>query len=411
MASRRRFLLVCGCVLAIAVGPDSRAQAPGEGSTPAAPATPQAEDQKIPWWGGRFALYLETGVGGASTEDVNTSAETSIQQVTYSAFAPGDRSYGRVVVGWQLPLNRGLFALRYSGYKEDGSWELNSTGAASFVPGFSDPTDAPIAWWSLHMSENQLTATRNPPAWNNLDGDNEVDADEVIHTGVDQTSVTSGPSTLQQRSRTFDLIYQREFADKGPTDRWTGRWTGGLRHYELEGAIPVATWLSSVSSTPPGLFSEGALLRPLLLNQDTTGNGPAGTLELQYHFLRRRATAYAQGRAAFLLQQLTVDSGQVYTLTRTTQPDALYPTPLHLTHEVDKTAWQVGAEVGVRFRFLPGFVGMVEYHTDANQDVLLLPDRLNIPNNIQEAPFGSNAIYTTKDIDHDGWSAGLSFQF
>jgi hypothetical protein len=272
------------------------------------------------------------------------------------------------------------------------------------------------------MTEGQLVASRNPPVWTDaqdLDGDSEVDADEVIFAGVDQSSSVGAPTTLQQRSRSYDLVYQREFADKGPTDRWTGRWSGGLRHFELEGAVPMAGWLSdttggTTTQGDPGLFSEGSLLRPLLLNQDTTGNGPAGTLELQFHFLRRRATAYAQGRAAFLIQNLDADSGLVYTLTRRQiqgGPDAFYPTPLRLQHDVDKTSWQVGAEIGVRFRLLPGLLANVEYHRESQQDVLLLPDRLNIPANIDEAPFGSNAIFTTQDIDYDGWSAGLGFQF
>ena len=419
MASRLRFLLACGCALAAAVGPETRAQAPGEGAAPGTPVTP-AEEQKVPWWGGRFALYLEAGAGGASTGDVDASLETTSLQVAYSNFDPGDRTYGRVVVGWQLPLNRGSFQLRYTAYKEDGGWELAGQGAASFVTGSAVQPEAPLPWWNINMTEGHLLATRNPPVWNNLDGDDDIDANEVIFPGVDQTTSVSAPETLQQRSRSYDLVYQRDFADKGPTDRWTGRWSGGLRHFELEGAIPMAAWLSNSSgqttgSGDPGLFSEGALIRPLLLNQDTSGNGPAGMLELQFHFLRRRATAYAQGRTAFLLQQLDADTGLVYTMTRRTinEPttDAFYPTTLELDHEVDKTAWQVGVEVGLRFRFLPGFEGMIEYHTEAQQDVLLLPDRINIPNNIQEAPFGSNAIFTTKDVDHDGWSAGVSFQF
>jgi len=175
----------------------------------------------------------------------------------------------------------------------------------------------------------------------------------------------------------------------------------------------MAAWLGQGN---PGLFSEGALLRPILMRQDTSGNGPMGTAEVQYHFLRRRATAYAQGRAAFLLQQLTADSGLAYTLTRYTigtnpSTEAFYPTPMNLAHDLDKTAWQVGAEVGLRFRILPGFEGSVEYHTDSQQDVLLVPDRVNIPSTNEEAQFGTNAIYTTKDLDHDGWSVGLSFQF
>ena len=71
----------------------------------------------------------------------------------------------------------------------------------------------------------------------------------------------------------------------------------------------------------------------------------------------------------------------------------------------------MGAEVGLRFRILAGFDAMAEYHTDAQQDVLLVPDRVSIPSTNEEAQFGTNAIFTTKDIDHDGWSAGLSFQF
>jgi len=419
MTSRRRFLLACGCVLAVAVGPEPRAQTPGEGAPPA-PATPKTEEQKVPWWGGRFALYLETGVGGASSGDVDASVETTFRQVTYSAFDPGDRQYGRVVVGWQLPLNRGMFQFRYTAYKEDGGWELNGQGAASFVTGTTNQPDSLLPWWNIRMTEGQIVASRNAPNWNNLDGDSDIDSNEIIYPGVDQSTATAGPDTLQQRTRTYDLVYQREFADKGPTDHWTGRWSTGLRHFELEGAVPMAAWLG-LSSSPtaqgdPGLFSEGALLRPILMRQDTSGNGPMGTAEVQYHFLRRRATAYAQGRAAFLIQQLSADSGLAYTLTRYSignnpSTEAFYPTPMNLAHDLDKTAWQVGAEVGLRFRILPGFEGSVEYHTDSQQDVLLVPDRVNIPSTNEEAQFGTNAIYTTKDLDHDGWSVGLSFQF
>jgi hypothetical protein len=420
MTSRWRFLLACGCVLAAAVGSEPRAQTPGEGAAPAAPATPQTEEQKVPWWGGRFALYLETGVGGASSDDVNASVETTLRQVTYSTFDPGDRSYGRVVVGWLLPLNRGMFQFRYTAYKEDGGWELSGQGAASFVSGSNHQPDSLLPWWTYRMTEGQIVASRNPPVWNNVDGDSDIDPAEVVYAGVDQSTIATAPDTLQQRSRSYDLVYQREFADKGPTDRWTGRWSTGLRHYELEGAVPMGAWLG-LSSNPavdgdPGLFSEGALLRPILMRQDTKGNGPTGTLELQFHFLRRRATAYAQSRAAFLLQNLSADSGLAYTLTRYpigTNPTtvAFYPTPMQLVHDVDKTAWQVGAEVGLRFRILPGFDATAEYHTESQQDVLLVPDRVSIPSTNEEAQFGTNAIFTTKDIDHEGWSVGLSFQF
>ena len=419
MTSRRRFLLACTCVLAL-VGSGARAQTPGEGATPAAPATPQTEEQKVPWWGGRFALYLETAVGGASSGDVDVSLETTVRHITYGSFDPGDHTYGRVVVGWELPLKRGMFQFRYSGYKEDGGWELNGTGAAAFVQGSNvSPLDV-LPWWTVRMTEGRIDASRNPPVWNDLDDDDQVDVNEVSFAGVDQTTTATAPETLQQRSRTYDLVYQREFADKGPTDRWTGRWATGIRHFELEGAVPMAAWLglSSASTTEgdPGLFTEGALLRPILLNQETKGNGPTGMLELQYHFLRRRATAYAQGRAAFLLQKLSTDSGLAYTLIEypigeDPVTDAFYPSPMQLVHDVDKTAWQVAAEIGLRFRILPGFDAMIEYHTDSQQDVLLMPDKIIIPGIIDEAQFGTSAIYGTKDIDQDGWSAGLSFQF
>jgi len=409
MTSRRRFLLACGCALALVVGRGPRAQTPG--AAPAAPATP--EEQKVPWWGGRFALYLETAVGGAGSGDVDTSLETTVRQITYSSFDPGDQTYGRVVVGWQLPLNRGMFQFRYSGYKEDGGWELNGTGAASFIAGSDTQPLSLLPWWTIRMTEGQIVASRNSPTWNNLDGDDTIDPEEVVYAGVDQATTATAPSTLQQRARTYELMYQREFADKGPTDRWTGRWATGLRHFDLEGAVPMAAWLQLGD---PGLFTEGALLRPILMNQETKGNGPTGMLELQYHFLRRRATAYAQGRAAFLLQQLSTDSGLAYTLTRYSigadpVTVAFYPTPMQLVHDVDKTAWQVAAEIGLRFRILAGFDAMVEYHTESLQDVLLIPDRIIIPSTNQEAQFGTNAIYGTKDIDHDGWSVGLSFQF
>lgn len=417
--STRRFLWAGCCVLAIAAGSNVGAQSSGEAA--ATPSSP-TEEQKIPWWGGRFALYLETAVGGAGTSDVDTSLETSVQRVTYSTFDPGDRSFGRVVVGWQLPLNRGTFLLRFSGYKEDGGWELTGTGASASVSGTSTPAETPLPWWTIDMREGLLVATRNAPLWSSAqdaDGDSKPDFDEVTYGGVDQTTSIAAPTTMQQRARTYDLAFQREFADKGPTDHWTGRWSGGLRHFQLEGAVPVPGWLGHSSGEAgilgdPGLFSEGALLRPLLVNQDTSGIGPAGTLELQFQFLRRRATAYAQGRAAFLIQKLSADSGLVYTLTRRKLdggPDAFYPTPLLLQHDVDKTSWQVGAEIGLRFRLLPGLTAALEYHRESQQDVLLLPDRLNIPADIEAAPFGSDAIFTTQDIDYDGWSAGLSFQF
>ena len=428
MSSNGSKRLLGWCLLVLALGP-AAAQTGDE--TPAQPtepaATPTSSEQRVPWWGGRFALYLETAYGTASSEALDTSLETDIKHVAFSTFDPGDRTYGRVTVGWQLPIQRGHVLLRLTGYKEDGGWSSEARGLQTALdPSSSGSVEAtePVFWWDVRMTPGHIQSFRDAPTWNealhDADGDSRADPNELVYGGVDSQFAGSAPDTLEQVSRTLDLLYQREFADKGPTDRWTGRWATGIRHFDLAGAVPMAAWLglhsAATTEGDPGLFSEGALLRPILLNQETKGNGPTGMLELQYHFLRRRATAYAQGRAAFLLQQLSTDSGLAYTLTQYpigTDPvtNALYPTPMQLVHEVDKTAWQVGAEIGLRFRILPGFDAMIEYHTESQQDVLLMPDKIIIPIIIDEAQFGTSAIYGTKDIDHDGWSAGLSFQF
>ena len=74
MTSRLVLLAGLTCALAFAPGPGALAQEPTPEPTPPPPEAPAApavvtptEDESVPWWGGKFALYLETAVGTGGT--------------------------------------------------------------------------------------------------------------------------------------------------------------------------------------------------------------------------------------------------------------------------------------------------------------------------------------------------------
>lgn len=387
------------------------------GAAPAAPAAPSAGTEeakpKTHWWGDRNALYVETAFGVAGSKDINTSVATDFKNTAVSTLRLDEHQYGRAAVGWSLPAARGGFQLVFNGFKEEDGYRLDSAGFRAAVVGTDTEPNTPLPWWTLTLANGRLLSQRTPPVWTDADdanGNGVPEPSEVRYLPVDITTSLPAPKNLQNRLQTYELLYHRSFGGMSPTRHVSGRWTAGVRHFVYEGNIPMPLWVSTVA----GIFSEGALAKPLLVSQDTSGTGPAGSLEIQSHFFRRRLSPYVQARAAFLVQTLHSDTGRAYTLARTPQgtiPTYLYPAEMSLQEDLDKSSWQTGIELGVRWTAVPGVKVQLGYHLDSFQDVLLLLDRVNIPDIVPEASFGPNAIYVTEDLEFDGWFAGLGFQF
>lgn len=379
-----------------------------EAAPVAATDTPEG---KGPWWGGRNLLYLEVGYGMDSIESMDASYQTDTGSNALNDFEITDSIRGRFVVGWTLPNERGRFSFVYEGASEEG-YRLNSSGTLiSVAGGTSDPPTGPVQWWTLTAEDGRVDAARNPPIWefgDDANGNGLPDPSEVRYLGNDIVVASSGPDNLGNKIQTIDLLYGREWGGR----RIWGHWSAGLRHLKFSGNIPTSAWLISLGAqaTPGFGFSDG-LVNPIIVwNQDTEGLGPTGSGGVNFGFARRRLVLYAEARFAFLIQDLTADSGDFFTYVFDSV-DTLYTVPARLEQSLSKSVWNVQVEVGGRLRILPNTHLLLSYRTASYMDAVLMPVTLIVPDNPGQAAQGTTAQFNSRDFKTQVLNLGISYQF
>lgn len=418
-------LAAAGSTLVAQEGDKPAEQPPAPQPKPEAkPEPPNAETQKPSFWGDHFALYLEAAYGSGSSSDVESSIESSATSFALSEVKLDDVAQGKFGIGWKLPADRGSFLISFTGYSEQ-SYTLDATGYKKAVKDVLHSTTRTspeaYAWWEVQVDNGNLTAQLAPPVWVDTPRlephcppgtggppgmcvDGNVTNDEVSPgTPLGNPYRTLVPDNVQNRLQTVDALFQREFGGR----TWSGDWSAGLRYLVYEGNIPATAWLS-ITADETG-FTDGAGLRLLAFNQDTTGLGPCGSLGLQYHLFRRRLTLFGNARFAFIAENLNVDSGNFFTTVN--DRGTLLTVPARLEKSLSKTTWNLGGDLGAHFRIVDGFGILLAYNRTAYQDAVMLPFSIAIPSNPQEVDQGTVGLFSTKDLQFDTVRLGLTFQF
>jgi hypothetical protein len=389
-------------------------------TTPTPAATPaEAPKKKDPFFGDRFAMYLETRGGSASIDTIDNSVTSGLRSSSVNNLDFGGMQIGQFTVGWTLPRGRGQYLLTYTG-TSNGSFELDATGFQASYQKVGDQTPQVIGfqlpWWQITARDGLMTATKTPPVWNSIaDDTNEngvPDPSEIRYPATTATLTTSVPEHLGNRIQTWDLVYRREFGGV----RIRSRWTAGLRYLTFDGAIVTPAWVTGASSASSNAgfgYTDGALLDPILMQQSTKGWGPVGSGEIQFNFFRQRLTLYALVQAAFILESLDTDSGTFTYMTRDPSQgsNSYFPGAGHIEESVSKSSWNTTFEAGLRVRLLEGFNLILDWNTTGYLDTMLLPTELAVPDNASQIALGTTARFVSRDYVVSSINLGLSFQF
>lgn len=399
-----------GLLLALlALGTPAAAQ-----DEPVAPAEPtggeEEQPNKIP-----FGLYVEAATGVVTAEDIDTSITTLSTHRSFNYLSLEDQVHARAALGWRLPHGQGEFRVRFDGFKEDG-YRFSAQGVQASLDQTLDlenPVLGNLNWWAIEVADGSVHAVRTPPVWDPLVDDannNEAaDPEEVSYPYVDMDFTSAIAADLQNRAQLVDMLYGRGFGQ----GRYTARWWAGFRYFTYKGNIPSAAWLLT---TPKGEgYTDNVLLPLLNIYTEADGLGPTGSMEVDFNFFDDRLALYIQGQFAFVLLDLSMDSGPFATLVES-QPLGggtryVIPIDAHLTATRNKSTWQDGLEAGVRYKMKNGLQLELAYHITGFLDVILLPTRISIPENLLESRQGTSALYHTRDYVLDGWRAGIAFQF
>ena len=383
---------------------------PAEPQTPPAPTPPPAGEEKAK---GKFVfgLYIEAGSGAVDPDPIDASIETLSTHKSSNQFMLAEEKSARAAVGWKLPNDRGEFRLIFNGYSEDG-YRLESQGfQSSVVPLQTVPSEiviSPVLWWTVTAEDGQVRTVRTPPTWDptldDANGNGLVDSNEVRYTGSDIDFQTTTFASMQNRAQTYDLVFGNVW---GPR-RFQGRWWGGFRYFVYKGNIPAGAWLFT---QPVGSgYTDGAFVKLINFRQETSGLGPTGLLEARFNFFDQVLQLYLNGQATFIVTNIEVDSGLFSTLVEDTGGQII-PVMARLSDSQTKSTWHTGAEAGLRVRLKNGLSFEASYNIVGLLDAVLLPTRIRIPQNVQEASQATSAIYNTQDYVLEGWHAGVSFQF
>lgn len=388
---------------------------PGDGGEAVADESPTepAPEKKSRWkefFGDRNALYVEFGVAGGSFDDIDASVSTSTSNLSYNNLSIDSVLGGRAAIGWTLPFDRGRYLLSFEGFKED-AYTFDAAGMLSQLArqggGFRS-VDDPVQWWTVRASDSgRVDGTRNPPIWNDANGNNIVDPGEVAYGTPDLTFSSGTTDTLKNTVQTWDLLYQRDWGGR----RFRGSWSAGVRYSLYEGTIPLAAWLGTESSSPGVLYTDGTATRLLPLSQKTEGWGPTGSGEAQYNFARGRVILYLQARGALVLQNMNADTGPFVTYARDSASGFIILAPARLQESLDKTVWQLAGELGARIRILPGTHLLLAYSYRGYLDSVLIPAAIQVPQTDAQAGRGTIGLFKSLDLRVQSFHAGLSFQF
>jgi hypothetical protein len=404
--------------------PQEPKQEPKEEPKTAPPAEAKQES-KPGFWGDHFALYLEAGGGTGSARSVESSIQTSATAWAISNTDLDDVVNGRFGVGWKLPADHGSFLIAFHAYSEN-SYTFESTAFKKAVQSASSPPSVSegYQWWTVDIDGGNLTSELLPPVWVDIARlephcpiEDPLAAPGVCFNGaidpgeVNQSSTptavftTEVPDNTQNRLQHVDGLYQRTFGGKV----WSGNWSAGLRYLLYEGNIPATAWLHPAPAMASQGFTNGAGLRLLVVNQNSSGLGPTGTLGFSYNTWKRRLAFYAQATFAFLIENLESDTGDFITIVRSGNTEFI--APARLQRSLSKTAWNFGGELGARFKIVEGFGVELGWNRTAYQDVVLLPFSISIPTTQQQIPQGTVGLFATHDLTIDALHVGLTFQF
>jgi len=367
----------------------------------------------------KVALYFEVGRGIASAEDLDVSLETEATITSENTLKLEDMIYGRAAIGWKLDKGKGDIRLRYTGFREDG-YEYSGIGRTRGLdPGLVLPPNTPVptvidplVWWNVHIADGMLTSERTPPQWSpssdvNQNGDVDL-GEEFYLADPDFSQTRSVTADLQNTVQFTDLLYGRTFGKR----RYSARWWGGIRHFTYEGNVLATAWLSSAADRNEGNgYTDGAFLRPLVLEQDSSGWGPTGALEVDFNFFDSRLSLYIQGQFAFMVASIDYESAPFFTIAQETSGSPLIPIQAQISESLTKSIWQNSAEVGLRVNLKSGVGFEFSYGVTGLLDIVVLPTHLRIPANPLEASQGTSATNRTRDMVFTGWRAGLSYQF
>jgi hypothetical protein len=390
--------------------------APAEAPKPqTAPEVNAKTKPKDPFFGDHFAMYLETRGGPANIDKIENPVSAGVQLSSFNELELKDNKAGQFTIGWTLPRGRGQYLLIFNGIS-DGNYELNTT-ASQLSYRTSDAAARPLTfvapWWHVTIRDGALHTTKTPPVWNaaadDANGNTLPDFDELKFPTTEVDVTAQVPKDLGNSIQTWDLAYRREFGGQ----KIRARWKAGLRYLHVDGAILTPSWLKGTPDPPDFGFSDGVLSNFLLVDQTTEGYGPMGSGEIQFHFWRQRFTLYGELEAAFLVQSLQADSGAFTYFARDTSIPGSLPVPGqgHIARDINKNAWNVTMELGMRARLLEGFYVILDWNKTGYLDSILIPIDLAIPANAVEVQLGTSARFVSRDYVVSTIHLGLSFQF
>ena len=416
MRFKGTFVVVAGLALGLAWAQPTHAQEQSEPPVPteeqeqeppaeepsAAPDPTATEPSKMP-----FALYVAASYGRADLhEPINSTLVTSTRQRSDNFVNLLNNEMASLTVGWELPNKKGRFRAKWGVFSE-GDYTVEMDGRAAQLQGGNINVTSNLDWWRVTIADGVLTTVRNPPTWlGDLNGNGSADASEIVYNGSDFVNQIDVADNLENRVQFIDGLYGRDWGGR----RFSGSWLAGLRYANYEGNVRSGAWLDS---TRPGEgYTDGSLLRLLNFRQEYTGFGPTGSMEAQFNLFDRGVQFYLKGQAALMISELSADSGDFFTFVSTqTAPMFTLAVETRLDTTRDKTTWQTMAEAGVRLNFKPGLSFEAAWQIQGFLDVVLLPDRLQIPNTPQQAEGGVSAIYTSQDLVFETVRFGMSFQF
>jgi len=359
-------------------------------------------------------LYVEVGVGTASMDPLDTTLRKSSSALALNSIEFEDMDYGRAVIGWRLPGNKGRFRLIWEGFTETG-YKFSSTGRlrdlGSTVP--VDPVTQQSAligegldWWNIEVIDGAMTVTEAPPVWtfaDDADGDNTIERSEVTYPSVTFSNSLNIAADLENRVQIADIVFGREF---GPR-RFEGVWWGGLRYFAYEGTLLQGAWLHGSRDQ----YTDGVLLPLIHATQKSSGYGPTGSLGFQVNFFEKRFQLFASGKFAFTMSNIETDTGTFFSLTNGFDNSTTFTAPARLQAERSRTSWHTHVEGGMRLTLKNGLGLEIAYYKGGFLDAVITPTEIRIPQSAGNIPNGTTGFFATQDLKFDGWRSSLSFQF